>query len=203
MANYNDYYENRGSPYRPDWVPSSSPDDKVGMIAVCKDRESLVTELLWAYVDKMDKMSLGTVVISWGGASDESLDQRKRRLYAKAARALNRRLKNVLIEKTVYSPSWSPETSFYETAQVKPSWKRVGAGAFAIFDELRIRLPNGAGFRPFLQPRYKNTDDSPIIAEIVTYRALRQFRQTVPVEGVNSGDDWQKDAKHFCDVVPS
>lgn len=196
-------YEYVTSPFRPDWVRTSPPGAKIGLIAVRRNSQRFVSEISWGTLDDAGSVTSGTVTIQWRSLEvSPPSEAEKLRVYRNAAKALNRRLRGVVIEKTDYRPRSSPETLFYEEAQVKPSWLRSVGDAYALFDDLRIEVAEGIGFKTFLRRWTESSAEGQIIAMLEAFRTLREFRRQVTAEVFAPDFKRAKPPKNFSDVIP-
>ena len=196
-------YEYVTSPFRPDWVGALPPGAKIGLINVRRNSQRLVSEISWGALDDAGSITSGTITIKWKNLeANPTSEAEKQRLYRNAANALNRRLRGVVIEKTDYRPRSSPETLFHEEAQVKPSWLRAVGDAYALFDELRIEVSEGIGFKTFLRRWTESSAEGQIIAMLEAFRTLREFRRQVTAEVFAPDFKRAKPPKNFSDVIP-
>lgn len=197
------YLDTLDSTHKPDFVDSSGPDDKIGLILFSRRHHSLVSQICWGTLDASGSLRTGIVRIQWRDQEPaEPSDKEKLRIYANAARALNRRLKNVIVEKIEFSPTRSRETSFYEEAQIKPSWKRIHGDAYAVLRELRLDVAKEVGFTPYLRPWQADSTEERIALQLAAYRALRLFhrRMTNAIDEYPTSPKYQH--KRYEDVIP-
>jgi len=196
-------YEYLTSPYRPDQIVTCPRGAKIGLLTVRKSNRRLVSEISWGTLDDAGSITSGTVTIKWKNLETSPTSEgEKLRLYRNAANALNRRLRGVVIEKTDFRPGRSPETTFYEEAQVRPSWVRAEGDAYALFDELQIEVAEGIGFKTFLRRWTESSAEGQIIAMLEAFRILREFRRQVTAELFAPDFTQAKPPKHFSDVIP-
>ena len=150
------------------------PTDRIG--AICFDGRE-VRSIGWALLASSGDVKSGTIDIDRSLLAKATDPVRAEvMLYRGAARALNRKLANAVIDRRDFVGE-PRESKFYRHAGISPSWRWSGRGALALVDRLTIELKSGLGFQPFLPVRHQGDPEVRAKKYLEDYRHLRACAQ--------------------------
>ena len=149
------------------------PTDSVGAIYFDARQVSVIG---WALLKSSGELTSGAITIDRGAMSGAAggLDALETALYRRAARELNRKLKDAIVDRQNFTGE-PQESRFYKRAGIQPSWRWAGRHAFTLIDLLAIDLQPGLGLRPCLPIRDEPDPEIRARRDLEDYRLLRTF----------------------------
>lgn len=149
------------------------PTNRIGAICFDARRASAIG---WALLKSSGELTSGTIEIDRGAPSEAvgGLEALEKTLYRRAARELNKKLKNAIVDRQNFTGE-PQESRFYKRAGIQPSWRWAGRRAFTLIDLLAIDLQPGLGLRPCLPNRDEPDPEVRARRDLEDYRLLRAF----------------------------